>query len=69
MAKRALIIFAIRKLRVLEASKGRDVWPSWDMELVNNTENGTKPPANREMNTMWGPDSGIIPTRAARIKR
>lgn len=69
MAKRALIIFAIRKLRVLDASRGREVWPSCDMELVNNTENGTMPPAKSEMNTICGPDSGIIPIKAARISR
>ena len=41
MAKRALTTFATRKLRVLEASRGREVWPSWDMELVSRTEKGT----------------------------
>ena len=29
------------ELRVLEANSGREVWPSWDMELVSRTENGT----------------------------
>ena len=41
MAKRALRTLATKKLRVLEASSGREVWPSWDMELVSRTENGT----------------------------
>ena len=69
IAKIALRIFATRKLRVLEASNGREVWPSCDMELVRSTENGTIPPAKREMKTMCGPDSGIIPIKAARISR
>lgn len=45
MAKRALTTFATRKLRVLDASSGSEVWPSCDMELVSRTENGTYPPA------------------------
>ena len=53
IAKIALRIFATRKLRVLEASNGREVWPSCDMELVRSTENGTIPPAKREMKTIW----------------
>lgn len=65
-ATKALTIFALAKLRLLSASKGREAWPSWEMLFANNTENGTVPVANRVTNSRCGPDSGMMPMRTAK---
>lgn len=64
-ATSALMIFAFTKLRLLSASSGREACPSCEIELANSTEKGTVPVANRVTNSMWGPDSGMMPTNTA----
>ena len=65
-ATKALTIFALEKLRLLSASKGKEAWPSWEMELASSTENGTVPVANKVTNSKCGPDSGMMPMRTAK---
>ena len=64
-ATSALMIFALMKLVLLSASSGRAACPSCEMELANNTENGTMPVANKVTNSKCGPDSGMMPTNNA----
>ena len=64
-ATKALTIFALRKLRLLSANKGREACPSCEMLLANSTEKGTVPVANKVTNSRCGPDSGIMPTKTA----
>ena len=64
-ATNVLTIFAFKKLRLLSASSGSEAWPSCEMELTSNTENGTVPVANKVTNSKCGPDSGIMPTKTA----
>ena len=64
-ATSVLTIFAFKKLRLLSASSGSEAWPSCEMELASNTENGTVPVANKVTNSRCGPDSGMMPTKTA----
>ena len=57
--------FAHTKLRLFSAKRGRQAWPSCDMELANSTGNGSIPEANIVTNMMCGPDCGIRPMRTA----
>ena len=64
-ATKMLMILALAKLRLLSANKGREACPSCEMELANKTEKGTVPVAKRVTKSMWGPDSGMMPTKTA----
>lgn len=64
-ATKALIIFALTKLRLLSAKSGSEACPSCEMELANSTENGTVPVANKVTNSRCGPDSGMMPMSTA----